>query len=310
MSLDPQAKTLLDYLEQSGLRDISTGSVQEARESSANRKLPPGPPARVEDRNIDVPHGTVPVRIYRPLSGDCVGGVVYFHGGGFVLGSLDGHDAVCRQISVDAACTVVSVDYRLAPEHKFPAAVDDCVAATRWVHAHALELGFDRDRLAVAGDSAGATLAAVVAQLAKAARTPPIVFQLLIYPVADLRSFETPSYIENATGLFLTRDGMRWFADHYVRDDRDRHDPRYSLLASSDLAGLPPALIITAEHDPLRDEGEAYGELLRRAGNHVTTSRYPGMIHAFVSLYAFLDAGRTALRECTTTLAAALRGDR
>jgi acetyl esterase len=308
VTLDPQAKMLLDYLAQSGVRDVATCSVQEAREMRETRKLPPGPPAHVEDRSIEVPHGKVPVRIYRPLTGDCIGGLVFFHGGGFVLGDLEGHDAVCRQLSVDAACTVVSVDYRLAPEHKFPGAVDDCFAATQWVHAHAQELGFDPGRLAVGGDSAGATLAAVVAQLAKAERSPPIVFQLLIYPVADIRSFDTPSYIENASGYFLTRDGMRWFAEHYIRNDSDRDDPRCSLLASTNVAALPAALIVTAEHDPLRDEGEAYGELLRSAGNQVTISRYPGMIHAFVSLYAILDAGRDALRECTTALRAALGG--
>ncbi len=307
MALDPQVKVLLHNLEGTGVRDVTTLSVAEARAQRQARQLPPGPDVPTEDRSIMGPGGELPLRIYRPASSGLLGGLVYFHGGGFVIGDLDGHDALCRQIALDAGCVVVSVGYRLAPEHKFPAAVDDSYLATSWVHENADLLGIDHHRIAVGGDSAGGTLATAVARLAKERRNPALVFQLLFYPVTDLRSFDTPSYLENATGKFLTRDGMRWFADHYVRDDQDRADPRASPLAAKNLIGLPPALIITAEHDPLRDEAEAYAQALRAAHNTVTLSRYDGMIHAFVSMYALLDGGRRALREATDALAQALR---
>jgi acetyl esterase len=307
MVLDAQAQMLLDYLRQSGIQECHVIGAVAARRQFADRRLPPGPAAHVEDRTIDGPGGPLALRMYRPEQGAGSGALVYFHGGGFVLGSLDGHDAVCRQICVDARCLLVSVDYRLAPEHRFPAAVDDADAATRWVHAHAAELGFDPGKLAVGGDSAGGNLAAVVALLAKQRGAPALSLQLLIYPVTDIRSFDRPSMLENATGMFLTRADILWFTQQYVSDDRERHDPRVSLLAATDVSGLPPALVITAEHDPLCDEGEAYAEKLRAAGNRVQLTRYPGMIHGFVSMYAFLDQGRAALRECAQALATSLR---
>jgi acetyl esterase len=307
MALDPQAKAILDYMAQTGMLELSAAGVEAARNQRSKSALPAGPAAQVSDRNIEGPGGALPVRIYRPEQGDCSGALVFFHGGGWVIGNLDSHDALCRQFCVDARCLVVSVDYRLAPEHRFPAAVDDAYAATVWTHAHAAELGFDPNRLAVGGDSAGGNLAAVVSALAKQRGGPRLALQLLIYPATDLRTFDRPSSLANATGKFLTRADMIWFAGHYVPAQVDRSHPLASPLAADDLRGLPPALVITAEHDPLCDEGNAYAEALRAAGNSVQLTCYPGMIHAFVSLYAFLDQGKAAVRECTDALARALR---
>ena len=307
MVLDAQSQAVCDFLKQSGVQECNVVGLEIGRAQRATNRLPPGPPALVNDATIDGPGGALAIRVYQPERGGHSGGLVYFHGGGFVLGNLDGHDAVCRQICVDAGCVVVSVDYRLAPEHKFPAAVEDAFAATAWVHAHAGELGFDPGKLAVGGDSAGANLATVVSMLAKQRGAPPIAFQLLFYPVTDLRTFDRPSALENAEGKLLSRADMIWFTQQYTRDDRDRHDPLCSPLAARDLRGMPPALVITAEHDPLLDEGEAYAEALRAAGNAVQLTRYAGTIHGFVSMYAFVDQGRAAMQEATRALAAALR---
>ncbi len=306
MTLDPQIQKVLEYLENAGDGEISLLSVAQARELSRKRPLPAGPALPVTERRIPGPGGEIPLRVYTPALATTPGALVYFHGGGFVQGDLDSHDALCRQIALDAKCVVVSVDYRLAPEHKYPAAVHDCYAATCWVHENADLLGVDHQRIAVGGDSAGGNLATVVARLAKERRNPALVFQLLIYPVTDLRSFDTASYLDNATGKLLTRSTMQWFAQHYLRTDADRQDPSASPLMANNLIGLPPALVITAEHDPLRDEGEAYAALLEQAHNQVTLARYDGMIHAFVSMYAFIDQGRAALQQCTDALRAAL----
>jgi acetyl esterase len=307
MALDPQAKIVLDYLATLGQPEISRLSVQEARALARKRSLPAGPAADVSERRMSTGATDLRLRIYKPQSAHGeLGGLLFFHGGGFVTGDLEGHDALCRQLALGAGCAVVSVDYRLAPEHKFPCAVDDAYAATCWVHEHAEELGIDRRRLGVAGDSAGGSLAAVVARLAKEQRNPTLLFQLLLYPVTDLRSFDTESYLQNATGMFLTRDAMRWFAQHYLSSDQDANDSRASPLCAQDLSGMPPALIVIGTHDPLRDEGGAYAELLASAQNQVKLLCYPGMIHGFVSMYAFLDKGREALRECTNAVSAAL----
>jgi acetyl esterase len=305
MALDPQAQRVLDYMKQAGIGSSSELGVEAGRRQRASSALPPGPPANVSDRTIDGPGGELRIRCYRPEQGQSRGALVYFHGGGFVLGDLDGHDALCRQIAVDARCSVISVDYRLAPEHKFPAAVEDAYAATVWASAHAAELGFDPAQLAVGGDSAGGNLAAVVCQLAKQRGGPRIALQVLLYPMTDARTFDRPSSLANATDKFLTRADVIWFIEQYLRDERDRHDPRASPLAATDLRGLAPALVITAEHDPLCDDGDVYADALRAAGNRVQLTRYPGMIHGFMSMYAILDQGRAAVRECTDALAAA-----
>lgn len=307
MPLDPQCRILLDVIAQQGIPELQTITVAEARALRSEQRLPPGPESYVRDHRIAGPGGELPVREYRPIgAAQTLGALVYLHGGGFVLGSIESHDAVCRQLAVGAGCAVFSVDYRLAPEHKFPCGVHDALAATRWVSENAAALGVDPARVAVGGDSAGAAIATAAATLAKRAGEPPIAFQLLLYPVTDLRSMDTPSHLENATGYYLTHAAMIWFRDLYLASVEERSDPLASPLACSELHGLPPALVITAEYDPLRDEGEAYAHALKAAGVPCTLTRYDGAIHAFVSMYAFLDAGKAALREAAGALRQAI----
>lgn len=218
-----------------------------------------------------------------------------------MLGSLESTDPLCRSLAAQAGCLVISVDYRLAPEHRFPAAVEDAYAATRWVAEHGPELGLDPTRLAVGGDSAGGNLAAVVALQAREAG-PRLSYQLLVYPATDLRGWY-PSYEEN-WGYFLTERDMRWFEGNYLNADSEKDDPRVSPLHASSHVGLPPALIVTAEYDPLRDQGEAYGEKLRADGVPVEVRRYQGMIHAFLGMP--VDRAKTALQEIATALRTAL----
>jgi acetyl esterase len=307
MAVDPQVQAILDLLARTNPGDLSTLDVAAARKLREERRLPPGPDAQVDDHSMAGPGGPLKVRRYRPPDArGKLGALVYFHGGGFVLGSIEGHDALCRQLAVSAGCAVLSVEYRLAPEHKFPAAVDDASTATAWVHANASRLDVDPARIAIGGDSAGATLATVAAVLAKRNGGQPLILQVLLYPVTDLRTLDTPSYLENASGYFLTRSAMGWFRDHYLSSEAERANPLASPLAAQDLSGLPPALVITAEYDPLRDEGEAYARALQAAGVRVTVHRYAGMIHGFVSMYAFVDAGRVAVTQVTDALRAAL----
>ena len=263
---------------------------------------------QVEDRTIPGPGGPLPLRIYtpRPMAEDELAPVlVFFHGGGWVLGDLDSHDVVCRHLAKDGDCIVVSVDYRLAPEHKFPAAIEDALAATEWVAANAASIHGDAGRLAVGGDSAGGNLAAVVCQLAKEQGGPPIRFQMLIYPAVDLTS-EFPSREEYGDGYFLTKKDMFWFAEHYLDGSENPHDPRLAPLRHPDLSGLPPALIVTAGFDPLQDEGVAYAEALAAAGVPVEHVHYDDMIHGFISMPGILEQGRQGLAQCATTLRSAL----
>lgn len=312
MALEPQTRKILDLIhERQGDFVLGRSDVATARRVSDARPMPPGPDCRVDERRIPGPAGELAIRCYRPLGAEGpLGALVYFHGGGFVLGGLDGHDGVCRQLSVESGGAVVSVDYRLAPEARFPAAPEDCLAATRWVHANADSLGVDPARVAVGGDSAGANLAAVVAQLLRDAEGPALVFQLLVYPVTDWRTMDSPSYRENADGYFLTRLACGWFREQYARDEADWSDPRFSPLLAKDLSRLPPALVVTAEHDPLRDEGEAYAAALREAGVAAAATRYDGTIHGFFSLYPFLDVGRRAVGEACGSLRASFAGPR
>jgi acetyl esterase len=263
--------------------------------------------AGVEDLEIPGPAGNqIPVRVYTPTTGQSLRPlVVYFHGGGFVIGNIDSHDATCRELAHLAEAVVVSVDYRLAPEHAGPAAAEDCYAATRWVADNAAALGGDPLRLAVAGDSAGGNLAAVVPLIARDRGGPPIAFQLLIYPVTDL-TMSQPSMEENAEGYMLTAAGLRWFYDHYLGGAGDPKDAVLSPLFASDLSGLPPALVLTAEFDPLRDEGEAYAARLIAAGVPVAVKRYDGLIHGFFAMGLVLDAARAAVAETAAQLKTAL----
>jgi acetyl esterase len=230
---------------------------------------------------------------------------VYFHGGGFVMCSLDSHDGICRSLANAAGCVVVSVDYRLAPEHPYPAAPEDCYAATQWVAKNGAELAIDVTRLAIGGDSAGGNLTAVTALLARDRDGPSLRFQLLIYPVTDC-AFDTASYQENAEGYMLTTGMMRWFWEKYLTDPVQGSEAYASPLRAANLANLPPGLCITAGYDPLRDEGEAYAARLREAGIAVRTSRYPGMFHGFLSMTAQLDTAREAMAEAGAALRAAL----
>ncbi|HVS14871.1 MAG TPA: alpha/beta hydrolase [Thermoanaerobaculia bacterium] len=263
--------------------------------------------ARVEDRGIPGPAGDLTIRVYTPEGEGPFGALVYYHGGGWVIGSLDTHDHLCRALCHGAGCLVVSVGYRLAPEHRFPAAVEDAWAALGWVAEHVAGLGGDPTRLAVGGDSAGGNLAAVVSLRARDEGSPALALQLLIYPAVDMRMGH-PSIEENAEGWVLTRDHMIWFRDHYLGGvaGRDLTDPRLSPLLAGSHAGVAPAWIATAELDPLRDEGEAYAAVLRAAGVPVEVTRYDGMVHVFFQLHPLLDDGRRAVAEACAALRRAL----
>jgi acetyl esterase len=259
----------------------------------------------VADRSIPGPAGYLPVRIYRPPGYGPFGVLVYYHGGGWVIGSLETHDHLCRALCHGAGSVVVSVDYRLAPEHPFPAAVEDAWAALAWVAAHREELAGAGARLAVGGDSAGGNLAAVVSQWARDRGGPTLALQLLIYPGVDMRQGH-PSIDENGEGWVLTKQHMSWFRSHYVPADVDVEDPRLSPLLAASLEGLAPAWVATAELDPLRDEGEAYAQALRAAGVRAECRRYDGMVHVFFQLHPLLDTGRKAVEEACAALRAAL----
>ena len=281
--------------------------VAEARAAAMALGGMTGPPetvAHVEDRTIPGPAGQIPVRIYTPTGRPPFPLLVYFHGGGWVIGNLETHDGVCRALTNAAACIVVSVDYRLAPEHPFPAAPEDSYAATQWVAANAAAIGGDPTRIAVGGDSAGGNLTAVVALVARDRGAPPLCFQLLVYPVTDA-ACDTASYRDNADGYFLTRDMMGWFWNHYAAQRSARENPYASPLRAASLKGLPPALVITAEFDPLRDEGEAYAARLRDAGVAAQLTRYDGMIHGFFGMGSMLDQAKTAIAQAAAALRSA-----
>lgn len=304
MSIDPQAAALLAQIQAMGgpqLHELPVPMAREAMRSLAAFQGEGEAVSHVADRAIPGPQGGIPVRIYTPQGRPPFPVLLYFHGGGWVIGDLDTHDPICRSLAKGGGCVVVSVDYRRAPEHKFPAAAEDCYAATVWAARHASEIGADPARLAVAGDSAGGNLAAVVALMARDRGEPRIVFQLLIYPVTDAR-FDTASYRENGEGYLLTREAMQWFWAHYTRDASDREHPYAAPLRAPQLGGLPPALIITAELDPLRDEGEAYGARLNEAGVAARVSRYDGMPHGFFGMAALLDKAREARDEAVASL--------
>ncbi len=264
--------------------------------ASAELIGPALPVAEIRDLTALGPGGEIPLRLYRPDSGQPCPALVYLHGGGWVLGDIPTHEKLCTEIVQGAGCAVVSVDYRLAPEHKFPAAADDAFAAMQWVMAQAEELGIDGQRVAVGGDSAGGNLAAAACLMAKDRQETMPVCQVLVYPITDC-DFDTPSYRENAEGYLLTRSTMDWFWQCYVDSDTDMLHPYASPMRAEDLSGLPPALVITAEYDPLRDEAEAYAERLQGAGVPTTLTRYDGMIHAFIRRTDIFDQARGAQRE-------------
>ncbi|MEJ1970767.1 MAG: alpha/beta hydrolase [Rhizomicrobium sp.] len=307
MSLDVHVRNILDQmaaLKAPKLWEIGPQAARAAMRMSIFRGGDT-PIGAVEDRKLPGPVHDIGVRIYTPLGAKDgpLPGLVFFHGGGFVIGDLDTHDDLCRMLANESGCRVVSVDYRLAPEHPFPAAVEDSYAATKYVAGHPAEFGIDPKRLAVGGDSAGGNLAAVVAQLAKT-DGPAIGYQLLIYPVTQLgAAADTASMRDNAKGYFLEKDSMDWFTRCYAPDARHRSDPRLSPLLCKDLAGQPPAYVVTAGFDPLRDEGRDYADALDRAGVSVTYVNYPGMVHGFFSMRGFIPKAR----EAVAAAAAAVR---
>jgi acetyl esterase len=305
MPLDPQAKLLIDLIEGTGGFDLTPDSdPQQLRALYAG--LSAAAPeqiavASVTNRTIPGPGGEIPVRIYRPEGDAPKPAIVYYHGGGWVIGNLDTHDGGCRAFANAVDAVVVSVDYRLAPEHPFPAPVEDAVAALAWVYEHADDLGVDASRVAVAGDSAGGNLAAVVSQVSRDEGGPPVCFQLLIYPVTDY-VFDDASMNDNAEGYFLTRDAMKWFYMHYLTDPSDGANPRVSPRRAADLSGLAPAFVITAEFDPLRDQGVAYAAAMREAGTSVDGRTYEGMFHGFLSMVEWIDAGKVAFDDAVAAL--------
>lgn len=281
MPLDPQVALLIQA--EATTPEMNTLSVEDARKliqtalaATAGEKEHI---KNIEDRRIPGPEGSIPIRIYTPEGEVPFPVLIFFHGGGWVLCNLDTHDSICRSLANLAGCIVVSVDYRLAPEHKYPAAVEDCYAATCWVAENAAAIGGDPMRIAVGGDSAGGNLTAVVTLKARDEDGPSIIFQLLVYPVTDYYLPGTASYIENQEGYLLTRKDMIWYFDHYLSSQDEAQDPHVSPLKAPDLSNLPPAMVITAEFDLLRDEGEAYALRLQEAGVPVILKRYNGLIH-------------------------------
>jgi acetyl esterase len=294
MPLDPEVVPLLEFFKELGMPDTATAQPEEMRAAMAAMPVENQTAVgAVEDRTIPGPDTDIPLRIFRPGGEGAFPLLVFFHGGGWVVGDLDTHDEFCRQLCVGTGSVVVSVDYRLAPEAKFPAAPEDCYAATCWAVEHAADIGADGNRLCVAGDSAGGNLAAVVSIMARDRAGPTITHQLLMYPVTDF-NFETGSYRENAEGYFLSRAMMRWFWGHYLVDDSQGSDPLAAPLHAN-LTALPTATVITAEYDPLRDEGIAYAEALAEAGVRVEYRLFVGMIHGFATMPLGLTQTVTAL---------------
>lgn len=305
MPIHPAARQLIDQLESSGmpkLHEMPPPQAREAMRQLTTMTLAAPEVASVADRTIPGPAGDVPIRVYTPKGGtEPRPVVVFFHGGGWVIGDLETHDAPCRHLANAVPAVVVAVDYRLAPEHKFPAAPEDCFAALRWVAENAASFGGDPKRLAVCGDSAGGNLSAVVALMARDRGGPRLAAQVLVYPATDL-TCDSPSHVENAKGYFLEADMMRWFIGHYLRTPWDKTEPYVSPLRAKDLSGLPPAVVVTAEFDPLRDEGESYARRLREAGVPVELKRYDGMIHGFFSMDALFPEAGEAIALATAGL--------
>jgi acetyl esterase len=308
VALLPEIRSLLDQQATSGRPPLHHQSVEQARAfhvaDAAALNGPPAPVAAVADRLVPGPAGELPVRVYTPEGSPPFPIVVFFHGGGWVVGTLDTYDPLCRALAASTPAVVVSVDYRLAPEHRWPAAVEDAYAATEWASRNAAALGGAQHRLAVAGDSAGGNLAAVVALGARDRGGPAIAFQLLVYPVLDVAG-GTASWQEYADGYHLTADGMRWYWDHYL-GGADGAAPDASPLRAAFVGGLPPALVIGAEYDILRDEGEAYAARLAEAGVDATASRHAGVVHGFVRWRAVTGAAEDALQEAAAALRSAL----
>lgn len=311
MPLEPGIAAIVQLVKDANAKPRWEGTPQEGRDSylafTYGTRTPEQivPVAEVQDIQIPGPAGALQARVYRPDGTGPFPTVVYLHGGGWVIGNLDTHDNMCRAVCKGSQAVVVSVDYRLAPEHRYPAAVDDAIAATQWVQTHAATLG-GSPTVGIAGDSAGGNLAAVVCQQLRGT-APAIKAQFLIYPAVDHLQAGHRSIDENATGYVLEKRSMEWFYEHYANGSASTNDARLFPLQATDLSGLPPALVVTAEFDPLRDEGEAYGHALQAAGVPSDTRRYDGMIHAFFDMGRWSAGAQSAIDESTAAFGRMLR---
>lgn len=310
--LDPDIKALLDEFKANNIPSFEEQSVEDARTAIRESRLDSSGEKvnvhKVYDTQMSIDDEvSITLRVYIPNENDNLPALVYYHGGGWVICDLDTHDHMCRMLCKEAECVVVAVDYRRAPEYKFPAAVVDANAALKWVISNADELHVDINRIAVGGDSAGGNLATAVSILSKNESQINICFQMLIYPVTDLSTLDTPSYNEYATGYFLSKPMMQWFKRLYLRDEDDEVSSLVSPLLAEDLSGLPPAFVLTAEYDPLRDEGEAYAKRLHISGVPVQCSRYNGMVHPFWSMAAVTKQATEAHLEAAECLKKAFK---
>lgn len=312
MPIDPTLKGFLDQFAAAPGPKLWEQSPADARATFVALMQLVGPKdlpiGRVEDLSIPAPHGTIPVRVYSPVSGGSapLPALIYFHGGGFVIGDLDTHDGLCRMFANEAVCRVIAVHYRLAPEHKFPAAADDAYAALVFAKANASRLGIDPNAIAVGGDSAGGNLAAVVAQMAKEKGGPKLVYQMLLFPVTQIGG-ETKSLNAFAEGYFLEKKALEWFYASYITKGQNSGDPKLSPLEAKDLRGLPPAFVMLGGFDPLHDEGLSYAQKLREAGVPVTIDDHADMVHCFVYLQAVVPQAVQAMKTASAALRKAFK---
>ncbi len=308
MPLDPLVKAFLDQMQAVPGPKMSEAGPAAAREMFVGMMQLVGPKdvpvGRTENLTVDSPGAKVPVRVYTPVAagGNPMPALVYFHGGGWVIGNVETHDGLCRMLANEGGFKVISVDYRLAPEHKYPAALDDCFAALSWVMSNAADIGVDANKIGVGGDSAGGALAAEVAQLARQRGGMPLDCQMLLFPVTQIGD-QTSSLREFAVGYFLEKETLDWFYDCYLPAGADKNDPRVSPLRAKDLSGLPPAYVMLGGFDPLHDEGMQYVDKLRAAGVQVTVADYSDMVHCFVYLQAVLPQAHEALASAAKAVA-------
>ena len=306
MPLDPDAQFVVDQIDQVPLHTLGVEAIRSSLSAQAAEGFPP--PAsvhEVEDRSIPGPSSPMAIRVYRPSDESALPALLYFHGGGWTVGSPDSCDGICRALTNGAQCVIVSVNYRLAPENKFPAAVDDAYAALEWLATHGrAELGIDPGRIAIGGDSAGANLSAAVCLLARDRGGPRARLQLLAYPATEY-AVERESWRDNAKAPILTAEDVVWFWGQYLRDEANRVDPRATPSNAGDFRDLPPAFILTAEYDPLRDDGEQYARRLAEAGNEVTVKHYPGVFHGFLNMLGVVSRADTAIADAGSRISEA-----
>ena len=311
MPLDPLVKGFLDQMAAVPGPKMSEAGAQIARETFVGLMQLVGPKdvpvGKTENLAVPGPGGPIPIRIYTPVAAgrDPMPALIYYHGGGFVIGNIETHDGLCRLMANEGGFRVISVDYRLTPEHKYPAAIDDAFAALAWVGANAANIGVDANRIAVGGDSAGGALAAEVVQLAKLKGGLTVACQMLLFPVVQVGEV-TSSLREFAVGYFLEKETLDWFYDSYLPPNADKSDPKISPLRAKDLSGLPPAYVMLGGYDPLHDEGAQYAEKLRAAGVKVTVADYPGMVHCFIYMQSFLPQAHEALASASKAVGAIL----